>query len=167
MLKALTWMFAVALGAALLSPRAPATIEEQRNPSTAITSKTKASEKGFAETTLTRSADGHFYADARINGTVIRVLVDTGASMVALTREDAQKVGLTFSESEFTDTARSANGTVALKQITLNHVALGPVEATQVDAAIAGPGLSQSLLGQSWLRQVGEVKIIGDTMTLH
>jgi aspartyl protease family protein len=167
MLKTLTWIFAVALGAVLLSPRGPVSVEEQPNPTPAITSTTTASKEGFAETTLTRSADGHFYADARINGTVIRVLVDTGASIVALTREDAQKIGLTFSEEEFTDSAQTANGKLALKSVTLNHVALGPVEASKVQGAIAGPGLSQSLLGQSWLQQVGEVTIKGDVMTLH
>lgn len=157
----------MAMGAAFLAPTGPSKPSLKPEASLQITSPTKASSDGFAETVLTRSADGHFYADARINGTIIRVLVDTGASMIALTREDAQKIGLTFNENEFTDSAKTAGGTVALKSITLDHVALGPVEASKVDAAIAGPGLHQSLLGQSWLRQVGEVRIVGDTMTLR
>ena len=157
----------MAMGAAFLAPTGPSKPSHKPEASLQITSSTKASSDGFAETVLTRSTDGHFYADARINGTIIRVLVDTGASMIALTREDAHKIGLTFTESEFTDSAKTAGGTVALKSITLDHVALGPVEASKVDAAIVGPGLHQSLLGQSWLRQVGEVRIVGDTMTLR
>jgi aspartyl protease family protein len=168
MMKFAIWIVALAIGAAYIAPTSrPLEPEGKPEASLHITSSTKANPDGSAETILTRSGDGHFYADARINGTVIRVLVDTGASMIALTREDAQKIGLTFNESEFIDRAKTANGTVALKSITLDHVALGPVEATKVDAAIAGPGLHQSLLGQSWLRQVDEVKIVGDTMTLR
>ena len=166
-MKFAIWVAAMAVGVALLAPTSSPITAPQSHPAPQIMSTTKASEDGSAETILTRSADGHFYGDARINGTIIRVLVDTGASMIALTREDAQKIGLTFNESEFTDTAKTAGGTVALKSITLDHVALGPVEASKVDAAIAGPGLHQSLLGQSWLRQMDEVKIVGDTMTLR
>jgi aspartyl protease family protein len=167
MMKFAIWITALAIGAAFLAPTSEPLPPPEPQAPPQIMSTTKASEDGSAETILTRSGDGHFYADARINGTVIRVLVDTGASMVALTQEDAQKIGLTFKESEFTDSAKTANGSVALKSITLDHVALGPVEASKVDAAIAGPGLHQSLLGQSWLRQMDEVKIVGDTMTLR
>ncbi len=122
---------------------------------------------GFADVTLNRAADGHFYADAMVNGTAIHFLVDTGATTIALTREDAQRAGLQFSNDEFTASAQTANGPAALKPVTLNRVALGPLEANQVDAAIVDKGLNISLLGQNWLRQVGTVTIQGDRMVLR
>jgi aspartyl protease family protein len=167
MLKLAFSVCAIAVAAAYLAPTGIVEPVTATPSLPRVTGAIKIAKDGAAETTLTRSSDGHFYADARINGTVIRVLVDTGASIVALTREDALKIGLIFSEKEFTDSAQTAGGKVALKSVTLDHVALGPVEASKVDAAIAGPELHQSLLGQSWLQQVGEVTIKGDVMTLH
>ncbi len=122
---------------------------------------------GFAETGLDRAPDGHFYADVMVNGTSVHFMVDTGASMVALTKGDAQRIGLQFSDGDFTGAAQTAGGQVALKPVTLDRVTLGALEANQVEAAIVSEGLSQSLLGQSWLRQVGKVTIEGDRMVLR
>jgi aspartyl protease family protein len=122
---------------------------------------------GFAETSLDRAPDGHFYADVMVNGTSIHFMIDTGASMVALTRDDAQRIGLQFSDGDFTGAAQTAGGQVKLKPVTLDRVTLGALEANQVEAAIVGDGLGQSLLGQSWLRQVGKVTIEGDRMVLR
>ena len=121
---------------------------------------------GYAETEIKRSADGHFYADLMVNGAPVHFLVDTGASVVALTREDAQKVGLQFSEGEFTASAQTAAGPVGVKPVTLDRMTLGALEATGVDGAIIERGLGISLLGQSWLGRVGKVTIEGDVMML-
>ena len=122
---------------------------------------------GYADIAITRSADGHFYADLMVNGAPVHFLVDTGASVVALTRDDAQKVGLQFSEGEFTASAQTAGGPVGVKPVTLDRMTLGALEATAVQGAIIERGLSVSLLGQSWLGQVGHVTIEGDVMTLR
>jgi aspartyl protease family protein len=122
---------------------------------------------GYAQTTLPRAPDGHFYAEMRVNGTPVKFLVDTGASMVALTREDAQRIGLQFSDGDFTGTAETASGSVGLKPVMLDRVTLGPLEANGVEAAIVQQGLRQSLLGQSWLKRIGKVTIEGDQMVLR
>lgn len=122
---------------------------------------------GYAETILRRAPDGHFYADLMVNGAPIKFLVDTGATTVALTRDDAQRAGLQFSDGEFTGKAQTASGTVGVKPVTLDRVSLGALEATQVDASIIESGLTQSLLGQSWLKRVGTVTIEGDEMKLR
>lgn len=122
---------------------------------------------GVAEVTLKRATDGHFYADAMVNGASVRFIVDTGATRVALTPADAQAVGLQFSNGDFTATGRGAGGDIALKPVALDRIALGPVEATQVDGVIAREGLHMSLLGQSFLSRVGTVTIKGDTMVLR
>ncbi len=122
---------------------------------------------GVADVTLRRATDGHFYADAMVNGAPVRFIVDTGATRVALTPADAQAAGLQFSNAEFTATGRGAGGDIALKPVALDRIALGPVEATQVDGVIAREGLHMSLLGQSFLSRVGTVTIKGDTMVLR
>jgi aspartyl protease family protein len=128
---------------------------------------TDAAGNGLADVTLARAPDGHFYADAIINGATIHVLVDTGATTVALTRADAQAAGLQFSAGEFTGTAQTAGGSVALKPVVLDRVGIGAVEARNVDAVVVDSALNVSLLGQSWLRRVGKVEIAGDRMVLR
>jgi aspartyl protease family protein len=131
------------------------------------TDKPRSIGNGYAETVLERSADGHFYADIMINGAPIRALVDTGASMIALSKDDAQRAGLAFSPDEFTGSAQTAGGVAAVKPVMLDRVTLGVLEADRVEAAIVDQGLNQTLLGQSWLKRVGTVTIEGDRMVLR
>ena len=63
-----------------------------------------------ASITLTRASDGHFYADALVNGAPVHFLVDTGATTLALSKGDAQLAGLRFTDADFTDTAQAAGG---------------------------------------------------------
>lgn len=122
---------------------------------------------GGRQIIIERKADGHFYADATINGQLVRFLVDTGATTVALTTRDARHVGLFFSPNEFTAIGRGASGEVRGKLVTIDRIALGHVEARQVRGAIIDDGLDISLLGQSFLSRIGSVRIAEDRMTLR
>jgi aspartyl protease family protein len=119
------------------------------------------------ETVLLRHEDGHFYADAMVNGQLIHFLVDTGASMIALTASDAQKIGMNFSPNEFEVVGRGASGDVLGKQVTFHHVTLDNKEAWDLHGAVLADGLGVSLLGQNFLAQVGTVEIKGDQMILR
>ena len=121
---------------------------------------------GGRQLVLERAPDGHFYTDARIGNTTVHFLIDTGASNIALSRDAARAAGVAPSQSEFTGTASTANGTVALAPVTLDRVAIGPFEAHDVDAVVVDTPMDVSLLGQSWLRSVGTVTISGDRMIL-
>ncbi len=122
---------------------------------------------GFASATLVRAEDGHFYASAMVNGAPVRFMVDTGATSVALTKADAQTIGLQFNDAEFTGTGEGAGGSLKIKPITIDRIAVGAVEATSVSGVIGDDSLRQSLLGQSFLSRVGTVKIEGDRMELR
>lgn len=117
--------------------------------------------------TISRAPDGHFYADVVINGSTSHMLIDTGASSIILSRSDAQRVGITARPGEFTATARTAGGDIALKPVTLNRVAVGPIEGRDINAMVAETDLPVSLLGQSFLERVGTVEISGDEMHLR
>lgn len=119
------------------------------------------------EIVIDRKPDGHFYADAMVNGQLVRFLVDTGATAVALTAKDARHVGLPFSPAEFTVVGRGASGDVRGKPVTIDRIAIGHVEATGVRGAIIDDGLDVSLLGQSFLSRVGSVRIADNRMTLR
>ncbi len=118
------------------------------------------------ETILPREGDGHFYASVAINGTPVNFMVDTGASMVALTGADARAAGLYWNEADVRVVAQGASGPVYGVTVQLDHVSLGGHEASNVHGVIVPEGLGVSLLGQSFLRTIEPVRIESDRMVL-
>ncbi len=116
--------------------------------------------------TLTRGADGHFTTGVDVNGQAVAMLVDTGASTVALTVADAQRLGLPVDPSRFTVVGSGASGPTLGQVVTLNDVAVGGRHVAGVEAVVL-QGLDRSLLGQAYLRRLDKVEINGDTMTLR
>jgi aspartyl protease family protein len=116
--------------------------------------------------TLRRQWDGHFYADTQINGTTVRMLVDTGASGIALTRDDARKAGIGISIGMPNVVGQGAGGAVKGEYVTIDRMSLGGESAQSVPAIVLDGG-GQSLLGQSFLSKFASVEIKGDTMVLR
>jgi aspartyl protease family protein len=116
------------------------------------------------ETVLERERDGHFYASITVDSRDYRVLVDTGASIVALTEQDALDMGLSWDDSEVRVIARGASGDVRGVPVTIPQMQMGGFEAQDVQAAIVPEGLDITLLGQSFLGKIDNVEISGDRM---
>jgi aspartyl protease family protein len=117
------------------------------------------------ETLLKRHEDGHFYADVEVNGELVHFLIDTGATGVALTEQDAERVGLHFSPAEFEPVGMGAGGPIRGKVVTLDRVSLDGKEARDVHGVIL-EGSTLSLLGQAYLSKMGSVEMSGDYMRL-
>ncbi len=115
---------------------------------------------------LPRAIDGHFYADVYINGSSSRMLVDTGATTIALTGEDASAMGVYWDYSALGVVAQGANGPVEGVHVRLPQVELGGFVAQNVSAIVVPEGLSVSLLGQSFLSTVDKVEIADGQMVL-
>jgi aspartyl protease family protein len=96
----------------------------------------------------------------------LRFLVDTGASVVALNKADAERLGLYWHPGELSTIGRGANGDVIGKPVMLDRLQVGELSAQNVRAVIIPEGLDVSLLGQSFLSQVDNVSISGNQMTL-
>ncbi len=116
--------------------------------------------------TLTRESDGHFYANVTVAGAPLRMMVDTGASVIALTAADAQAAGLNWSESDVRVIGRGASGDVRGVPTMLGDVEVGGMNARNVQAVIIPEGLDISLLGQSYLSSISNVEISEDRMIL-
>ena len=86
--------------------------------------------------------------------------------MIALTADDADAPGVAWSQAEVRPVAKGANGTVYGVSATLDLVQLGEIEARGVEAVVVPDGLGVSLLGQSFLSQVGRIEMDSDRMTL-
>ncbi|WP_432767627.1 MAG: TIGR02281 family clan AA aspartic protease [Sphingopyxis sp.] len=119
------------------------------------------------EVRLGRAGDSHFYADADIDGTNIRVMVDSGASIVALTRRDAEAIGIDVDRLPVSGTARTAGGDVPMRTVMLDSVDIDGIEVRGVQAAVVDADMGVSLLGQSYLSKLDAVNVEGDTMTLR
>lgn len=118
------------------------------------------------ETVLERAGDGHFYAEASVDGQPVLFMVDTGASAVALTGEDAQELGLRWDDNALYKVGRGASGAVYGTQITIKELTLGSFRGQNVAAVIVPEGLPVSLLGQSFLSRIDNLEIAGDRMVL-
>ncbi len=117
---------------------------------------------------IARGPDSHFRTMVKVNGTEIEMLVDSGATTVALSRRDAERAGIfTGGSNDFSASARTAGGTVRVKPVKLSRVAVGGIERRDVDAAILEADIGVSLLGQSYLGTIEQVSIKGDVMTLQ
>jgi aspartyl protease family protein len=136
------------------------------NVAAAVPASTAAPAPSPRETRLARMESGHFYADPSINGQPVHVVIDTGASFVALTKADAQRIGIPFSESEFQVVGTGASGPVRGKLVELDRIDLDGKEVRHVRAAVL-EGLDISLLGQAYLSRIGGVQMSGDEMVLR
>lgn len=122
---------------------------------------------GAGEVRLGRSGDSHFYVDTRVDGASIKMMVDTGASIVALTRRDAEAIGIDVDALPVAGTARTAGGEVPMRVVMLDSVAIDGIEVRGVQAAVIDADMGVSLLGQSFLSKLESVNVAGDMMTLR
>ncbi len=116
---------------------------------------------------IARSADGHYWAEADIDGRAVRVLVDTGASVVALTRADARRLGLRLVPADFTRTVETASGPVKAAAVELDHVAVSGARVDKVSALVVEKGLPHSLLGMSYLGRLSAFEARPTGLTLR
>lgn len=111
--------------------------------------------------------DGQFFAQGRVNSGSVRFLVDTGASTVALTLEDARKSGIDISRLDYTSVVQTANGRTMAAPVTLRDVRIGGVRVTNVRALVLNEGLHISLLGMSYLGELQKVEVLPEHMVLR
>lgn len=116
---------------------------------------------------IRRSGDGMFYLTAPVNDRPVRFLIDTGASMVVLTRADASAIGLRIDEKDMRHLVRTAGGNARMAIVQLDSVKLGRRDLTGLDAAIVEDGVGVSLLGQNALSRLQSISIEGDHLTLR
>ena len=116
----------------------------------------KADQETFsASATLPRGSDGHFRGKAVIGGRAIPVLVDTGATLVALTYEDALAAGIAAGSLHFGDLSYTANGPAYFARVNISEMRLGGITLRDVKASVGQPGLlRETLLGMSFLGQL-------------
>lgn len=116
---------------------------------------------------LPRAPDGHYYLTAQVNGVPLRFVVDTGASQIVLSQQDARRAGIDTGGLVYTGRAFTANGEVRTAPVRLDRVEVGPVRDTNVRAVVNGGEMAGSLLGMDYLGRFSRVEITGGQLVLE
>ncbi len=117
---------------------------------------------------VARTNAGDFNIKAQINGARVAMVLDTGASSVVLTRDDAKAAGLPLEVLAYTVNIDTANGRTRAAPVTLDRIAIGSLVERSVDALVAQPGqLKTSLLGMSFLNRLQSWEVSGDRLMLR
>ena len=118
-----------------------------------------------ASAMLAADSRGHYMADGAINGVATRFLVDTGATLVVLSSNEANRLGIPYRQAAQA-MARTANGAVPYRLVKLDRVKVGDVELINVEAGVMEGGYDgPALLGMSFLSRT-EVSRDGQSMVL-
>jgi aspartyl protease family protein len=119
------------------------------------------------EASIPKSGDGHFWADAQVDGHPVRFLVDTGATAVSLTPDDARTLGIDPGGLNYSYTVMTANGPGRAAAVKLGEITVGGAQVSDVQAFVIDKGLPTSLLGMSYLGRLSKFEASQDAMVLH
>ncbi len=122
---------------------------------------------GANAATIRREPDGHFWAETKANGVRVKFMVDTGASTVALTFNDAVRMGLDPGNLAYDWTIRTANGDTVGASVLIEEISIGGVEIENVEGMVLRDGLTQSLLGMSFLSELNSYEVRGNTLIIR
>lgn len=103
---------------------------------------------------------GHYFAPVEINGRQTTMMVDTGASIVALSAEDVRRLGVMVPANAPTVQLSTANGVVAAQRVRLPEVRLDTIVVRDVEATLLPESVrSVSLLGMSFLGKLSSFQV--------
>lgn len=116
---------------------------------------------------LQQSQGGHFRVDAVVDGVSLHMLVDTGATLVTLSPQDAQRLGIDLGRLVFSQSFQTANGDGLGAPVRLREIRIGPIVLRDVRASVNRAPMDASLLGQSFLNRLSGYAVSDGTMTLR
>jgi aspartyl protease family protein len=116
---------------------------------------------------VVKAPDGHYWAEAAVNGKAVRLLVDTGATAVALTADDARRLGFDPKGLDYSYRVATASGQARAARIRLASVSVAGAEVENVDALVIDRGLQTSLLGMTYLGRLSRFEATPTALILR
>ncbi len=117
--------------------------------------------------TLKSDGRGHYFVTAQVNGQPVRFLVDTGASSIVLSRNDADRLDLRAGRLVFDQIYSTPGGLVRAAPVTLREIQIGALRVRDVPASVSERPMDVSLLGASFLSRLAGYEVSGGKMTLR
>ena len=151
----------------LFGPQAPEESQEQRTAKQTAKGSRKASPPASRALTIRASAGGHFVVEADVDGADIRFMVDTGATEVVLTPEDAARIGFDLRARNFTREFNTAGGIIRAAPVTLRRLRIGQLVMRDVEAWVNESPLFISLLGMSFLKRLDGYEVEDGKLILY
>ncbi len=119
------------------------------------------------EARLKANDQGHFIAEFKMNGRAVKALVDTGASMVAINKSTARKLGISVSPGDFKYEVNTANGKTKVAAAIIREITIGRVKVRDVEAAVMDDkALDDTLLGMTFLKQLRSFGVTNGELVL-
>ena len=119
------------------------------------------------EMIVSAGPNGHFMVDAVVDGVEIRFLVDTGATSVVLTAEDAERLGYRLDGLEYSERYQTANGEILGAPVVLPELRIGDLEIEDVRSSVIRAPLSTSLLGMTFLSRLESFEVRDEGLILR
>ncbi|WP_375427475.1 TIGR02281 family clan AA aspartic protease [uncultured Sphingomonas sp.] len=118
------------------------------------------------ETRIRMSPDGHFWARVTINGVGRRMLVDSGATLTAISEETARDAGIDAGEGGLPIVLRTANGTVAARRGTADQVQVGSVRTEHLRVVVSSAFGDVDVIGMNFLSRLASWRVEGRTLIM-
>jgi aspartyl protease family protein len=119
------------------------------------------------EERIDMSAQGHFIAQFRMNGRSVEAMVDTGATMVAINKSTARRLGINVVPADFKYSVTTANGQTKVARAVIQTIEIGGVRVRDVEAAVLDDrALEGTLLGMSFLRELKSFRVENNELIL-
>ncbi len=116
---------------------------------------------------IRKSEDGHFWVDAKLNGKPIRLLVDSGATITALSLESARLANIDLSGSGFPIFIETANGTVKAQRANVTSFNIGPIERKDFSVTVSKSFGDTNVVGMNFLSTLDSWRVEGDELLLN
>jgi aspartyl protease family protein len=133
----------------------------------AVPASSEAAPQSGTAATIAKGGDGHYWAVGRVNGENVRFLVDTGATAVALTPEDARRLGFSLDDLHFAYKVVTASGEARAAAVKLTSVSIAGARLDNVDALVIDRGLDTSLLGMTYLGRLASFQATRQALILQ
>jgi aspartyl protease family protein len=114
-----------------------------------------------------KGPDGHYWAEATVNGRHVRFLVDTGATAVALTLDDARRLSLDPANLRFNRSVDTASGKSRAAVVELDYISVAGARVEHVPALVLEDGLQTSLLGMTYLGRLSKFEATQTALILR
>ena len=120
-----------------------------------------------ATVTIPVNEDGHYWVDALVNGKPVHFLIDSGATVTALSQGTADSLNVLMDAAGGDVVMMTANGEITARRSMIGEMALGPIRAHDLPVVVSPAFGSENVLGMNFLGKLKSWRVQGGNMVLE